>query len=51
MQACVVVAADAQDVQRLEDDLFDAHARVERAGGVLEDHLHLAVKRLPKYVT
>ena len=30
------------DAQRLADDLADAHARVERGVGVLENDLHLA---------
>ena len=33
------------DVQRLADDLLDRHARVERAVGVLKNHLELAPPR------
>ena len=33
------------DVQRLADDLLDRHARIERAVGVLENHLELAPPR------
>jgi len=33
------------DVQRFADDLLNGHARVERAVGVLENHLELAPPR------
>ena len=35
-------AGDAVDGERVADDRADPAARVERAVGVLEDHLHLA---------
>ena len=38
--------ADAVDEQRLGDEVADAHARIERGVGVLEDHLHVAAHRL-----
>ncbi len=34
------------DQQRLGDEVADAHARIERGIGVLEDHLHVAAHRL-----
>jgi hypothetical protein len=33
------------DQQPLADDLFDRHARAERAERVLEHHLHVAAQR------
>src|SRR5690606_21009344 len=36
----VAVLDEAVDDERLTDDAGDPHARVERAGGVLEDDLH-----------
>jgi hypothetical protein len=47
VQPGAMVTADAQHLERLEDDLIDAHARVERAAGVLKDDLHLAAQRRP----
>ncbi len=37
--------AHAVDQQRLADDVEERHARIERAVGVLEDHLHLGAQR------
>ena len=34
------------DDQRLGDEIADAHARVERGEGVLENHLHVAAHGL-----
>ena len=44
MRFCRAALAVGQfvNVQRLADDLLDRHARIERAVGVLENHLELA---------
>ena len=34
----------AMDFERLQQDLVDAHARVQRGVGVLEDDLHAAAE-------
>jgi hypothetical protein len=38
----VASAREPVDVECFADDTFDGQARVERAGGVLEDHLKVA---------
>src|SRR6185503_13963052 len=40
--AAVGIVADAVDDQRLDQDVVDRHARIERAERVLEDELQLA---------
>ena len=42
LAAAGAAAADAVHDQRLADDILDAHARVERGEGVLEDRLRLS---------
>ena len=42
----VLPGADVVEVERLADDVADAHARVEARIGILEDDLHLAAQRL-----
>src|SRR5262249_30700592 len=39
--AAIAVIADAVDHQRLDEDVVDGHARIERAERVLEDELQL----------
>src|SRR4051812_27394923 len=41
----VAALADPVDAERVTDDRADPPARVERAVGVLEDHLHVAPDR------
>ena len=40
------LGADVVDLERLADDVADAHARVERGVRVLEDDLHVAAQRV-----
>src|SRR6185295_12722183 len=42
--AAIGVVADAVDDQRLDQDVVDGHARIERAERVLEDELELAAE-------
>ena len=44
--ALFAIRADAVDLERFGHDFADAHERVERCVGILEDHLHVAAHRL-----
>src|SRR6266702_310314 len=47
LNSCGALRAGSKGMDRepLADDALDAHARIERAVGVLEDDLHLAAER------
>ena len=43
-----MITLDPQHAQRFEDDVVHPHARVQGAGRVLKDDLHLAPLRLSR---